>query len=147
MGLVNGKDVLIKFFDATVDDFVVIGCGRSVTFDISREMVETSITGGGTFKTWVPGAAEIGGTIEGLVFLQDIITDKLDMGRLYDLIYDGTQVSISYYETDQAGVYYLQKDLNGYITSITETASFDNITTFSVSFKGTSSPNISYGEV
>jgi hypothetical protein len=147
MSLVSGKDVLIKFYDATVSDYVVVGCGRSVTFEISREMVETSITSGGTFKTWVPGAAEVSGTIEGFVFLQDTITDKLDMGRLYDLIYDGTRISITYYETDQSGNYYLQKDLLGYITSINETASFDNINTFSLSFKGTSSPNISYGEI
>lgn len=147
MGLVIGKDVIVKIFDESVSDYVAVGCGRSVTFEMSADTIETSVTGAGKFKTFVPAGLQISGTIEGLVWIQKDISTKLDLGHLYDYMMNSQTIELLYYETDQTNTYFLQKGLFAIIESITETASFDNITTFSLSFKGTGSPVITYGEV
>lgn len=147
MGLVNGKDVILTILGPSMDDYEVIGCARSVTFDISTEFIETSISGNGKFKTFVPSMKECKGTIEGLTFIQKEITDKVDIGALYDLIKAGTQFGVRYYETDISNTFFLQKQLSCYIESITETASFDNMTTFSMNIKINGEPTFTYGEV
>lgn len=147
MGKVRGDDVVLSIFDAGVDDFVPFACARGITFDISREMIETSITNSGVFKTFIPGPGECSGTIDGLVFIQKDVTTNFDLGRMYDLLIAGTYVSIKYYETDIDGAYFLEKEVGAYFESITETASFDNISTFSATFKGVGLPTISYGDV
>jgi hypothetical protein len=58
----------------------------------------------------------------------------------------GDPFQIQYYETDDNNNY-LYKVCIVYIESINETASFDNIATFTASFKGNGVPNISYGEI
>lgn len=274
MGLVRGEDVILSVLqnqDYVGDVYVPIGCARSVTFDISTDFIETSVTESGAFKTFIPSGKQYSGSIEGLVFLdkpetgetratttldltdisdsvsfpttgelfaniyanesfsvqallfatttgtfanfaafltyvnnginagvsgyQSVISgnsliitarpglgasingftslcnyfisstpyiiygsifsggvngyfpSKISMGFMYYKLMLGEMIQIRYYETDDDGNNYLQKDCNVYIESINETASFDNITTFSATFKGTGSPGITYGEI
>ena len=72
--------------------------------------------------------------------------DKLGIGWMYDKIISGEQIYLKYYETDDDNNY-LQKQCSVYIESINETSSFDNIVTFSASFKGTGEPIIDYGQI
>jgi hypothetical protein len=272
MGLVRGEDVILSVLqnqDFVGDVYVPIGCARSVTFDISTDFIETSITESGAFKTFLPSGKQYSGSIEGLVFLdkpetgetratttldltdiadsgefptdgnlfclirafeisswvnlfvtstgtfanfaafltymndginagvsgyQSVISgnsliitarpglgssingwnsqcsyefspapgvnidsafsggvngyfpSKISMGLLYYKLILGEIIQIKYYETDDDN-HYLQKECNVYIESINETASFDNMTTFSATFKGTGGPGITYGEI
>jgi len=71
MGLVRGEDVILSALinqDGTVVP-VPFGCARSVTFDISTDFIETSVTESGYFKTFIPSGKQYSGNIEGLVFL------------------------------------------------------------------------------
>lgn len=71
MGLVRGEDVILSVeqFDGTSNVYVPFGCARSVTFDISTDFIETSVTESGAFKTFIPSGKQFSGNIEGLVFL------------------------------------------------------------------------------
>ena len=268
MGLVRGEDVIlgVNQFDGEEFVFVPFGCARSVTFDISTDFIETSVTESGAFKTFLPSGKQFSGNIEGLAFLnvpagselrasvtwdyssipsgdfpnlstsayvnvnfgviiticsidstsfstladyinaiKDAINasgtgftaelgigntmivraepglgdtingsicafdlnvdgttypfnipfaggvssyfpDKLGIGWMYDKIMIGEQIYLKYYETDDENNY-LQKQCSVYIESINETASFDNMVTFSATFKGNGAPTITYGEI
>ena len=270
MGLVRGEDVVLSTsqFNGLTNVIVPFGCARSVTFDISTDFIETSVTESGAFKTFIPSGKQFSGNIEGLVFINRktvtevkatttldlteiadsgvfpssgnlfaniivtgysmlyttttgtfanfsdfindlndgvnaagsgldftsvisgnslIITaysglgasingtaiecnytispnppvridssfsggitgyfpDKLGIGWMYDKIISGEQIYLLYYETDDDNNY-LQKQCSVFIESINETSSFDNMVTFSASFKGTGAPIIDYGEI
>jgi hypothetical protein len=272
MGLVRGEDVILSVnqFDGEENVFVPFGCARSVTFDISTDFIETSVTESGAFKTFLPSGKQFSGNIEGLAFINRpattvdteatavldfsalesgyfpsfdananifsdfptfeavnlgvvitatdlnlsqfisdinniinvytattgyssvisgntiIITapvgsgasintftahcnydidgntgtitgtfsggtdgyypDKIGIGWMYDKIAIGEQITIKYYEIDDDNNY-LQKQCSVYIESINETASFDNMVTFSATFKGSGAPTITYGEI
>jgi hypothetical protein len=271
MGLVRGEDVILT---TTINEFgtnvqVPFACARSVTFDISTDFLETSVTQSGAFKTFIPSGKQFSGNIEGLVFLNkasesetkatttldltDIIdsgefpTDgnlysnirafettgwvnlffsstgtfanfpafltymnnginagasgyqsvisgnsliitaraglgssingsnsqcsyefspapginidsyfsggvngyypnKLGIGWMYDKLLSSELITLRYYETDDDN-HFLQKQCNVYIESINETSSFDNMVTFTASFKGNGTPTITYGEI
>ena len=147
MALVNGKDVLLTIQDGTITGNVPIGCARGITFDIKRDMIETSVTGNGVFKSFVPAMGEVTANVDGLVWIQKEIGDKIDLGKVYNWIMAGTGFMLTFYETDVTGGFFLQKQVYAYLESVNETASFDNISTFSASFKCTGAPMITYGEV
>lgn len=146
MGLVSGKDVVLTINDILAGD-LPIGCARSVVFDIQRDMIEISGPGDGNFRLYQTSAISFSGSIEGLVFLDTDNSIKYTMGGLYDLLINGTLVNVKYYETDNGGAHYLQKECSVYIESINETASFDNITTYTATFRGQGAPTITYGDV
>jgi len=71
---------------------------------------------------------------------------KVSLGWMYEKIVSGEKIFLKYYETDDDN-HYLQKLCEVYIESINETASFDNMTTFTATFKGNGGPTITYGEI
>jgi predicted secreted protein len=225
MGKVRGEDVILYLQDTTYKCNHPIGCARSVTFDVQQDLVETSVTGNGRFRTYVPGAASWSASAEGIVaisslspvtitvplswvdmppraFVLDAIdlcikvggsliilgTDNADgtytvtnyslynagtqtiiyvgeviptftpvtadityeeqdgygMNNLYDAIIDGTPILIEFYETDTDG-HFLKKQGTGYIESLNEVASFDNMATFTANFKGNGLLDVFYG--
>lgn len=271
MGLVRGEDVILtmaEYQSGVGYVYIPIGCARSVTFDISTDFIETSVTESGAFKTFIPSGKQYSGNIEGLVFLDKpslaetkatttldlteiadsgvfpssgnlfanifvngyatlyttstgtfatfadfinnlndginaagsgyaftsvisgnslIITaysglgasingtqsqcnytispnplvhinstfsggvtgyfpSKYNLGLMYSKIISGEILGLRYYETDDDN-HYLQKQCSVYIESINETASFDNMVTFTATFKGSGAPTITYGEI
>lgn len=270
MGLVRGEDVILSAYTSAEGGFAYrpFGCARSVTFDISTDFIETSVTESGAFKTFIPSGKQYSGNIEGLVFLdkpatagvnatatisynsaygpyfpndgltavitvedpddgtiticsvsgpfntyEDLVDaividinsniynysavkvsvsggfnivitartglgstmvglcsaqfnfdgtilynnsyfsggvnpyypSKISLGWLYDRIITGERIQLKFYETDDDN-HFLQKVCFVYIESINETASFDNMVTFSAQFKGDGIPTITYGE-
>lgn len=151
MGKVKGEDVILYITDIATDDEYVIACARSITFDINQELIETSITGENRFRTYAPGAITWGGTVEGLVFIQTDLPapgGNWDLGRLYDYVTLNTQpFTLRWYEPDIEGINYLQKTGLVYIESINETSSFDNMATFTITFRGTGTMSAKYDEI
>ena len=145
MAKVRGEDVVVSIIDGDV--LTPIACGRSITFDISNELIETSITGSGNYRTFTPGALEWNANIEGLVFIYKDNSTYYGLGQLYDLITNGTIININYYEVDVDGTSFLNKTGSCYIESINETSSFDNMVTFTANIKGTGQITITYGDV
>jgi predicted secreted protein len=224
MGKVKGQDVVLYLYDLNDQCNHPIACGRSVTFDIQQDMIETSITGNGRFRTYVPGAASWSASVEGLVSIVNVKDVTIQVGltryyqapvsgfilettglcikmgstlivsgtdnangtytiasygdylgairiitvepvpaftpvdpatvtyqemsygidNMYDSIISGQGINIEFYETDDDG-HFLRKGGIGYIESINETASFDNMATFTANFKGNGIVDITYG--
>lgn len=145
MGLVLGKDVVLLVSEDE-ETYKPIACARSITFDTQTEFIETSGLGSSIYRTYIPTACTISGNMDGLVFLDTNNTDVINYGVLYeDLLYK--KLFIKFEMIDETGLYYFNKNMQVYIESISETTSFDNITTFSVNFKGTGLMTIDYGEI
>ena len=142
MAKVKGIDVVLKYSD---DMFPFI-CARSIQFDISRDMIETSVTGSGYYRTYVAGSMQWGGTLEGLTFISNGTIDG-DIENMYYLLQNNFLFQIRWYEEDESGTYYLQKQGECYINSISEISSFDNMVTFNASFTGSGPITITTGNV
>lgn len=145
MRLVNGKDAILTTNWLGSDK--VLGCARSINFEMQTDMIETSITGSGNFRTFIPGASSFTGSMDGLVLLTGGSHTNIGMGELYVYFLDNTPITIKYYETDIEGANFLQKECVVYLDTISESASFDNMVTFSCTFKGVGAPTITYGSI
>ena len=146
MGLVLGKDVVLYLRVDDTGDFKPIGCARSVTLELQKEFIETSGILSGNYRTYIPSAITSSGTMEGLVLLGG--TDSPDihnLGNIYQNLLN-EKLNMRFFMLDETQSYYLEKSLDVYIESISETSSFDNITTFSINFKGTGPITVDYGE-
>ena len=143
MAKVKGQDVVLHMGE---DNFVVI-CGRSITFNIEREIIETSISNSGQFRTYKKGAINWSGEIEGLSYLVNGTTDDQTVEQFYFRLLDGEEVFMRWYEEDDAHQFNLNKYGYCIITSVSEVSSFDNMVTFNASFKGTGPITIESGNV
>ena len=88
MGLVRGEDVILsilKYQDYVGQVYVPIACARSVTFDISTDFIETSVTDSGAFKTFLPSGKQFSGSIDGLVFLDKPVVTETRATTTLDL--------------------------------------------------------------
>ena len=132
MAKVSGSSVVLYLSD----DFYPTACARSITFDLSNDIIETSVKGSGNFRTYVQGAITWGGTIEGLTLLTDGTTSEITVANLYNWIVTGLTGSVQWYEADVNHDYYLIKQGQILIESVNETSSFDNMVTFTANFKG-----------
>lgn len=132
MGLVRGEDVMI-FLPYTPEK--PIACARSITFTTENELIETSITGSGRFRTYYPGAMSYTGSIEGLIFLCEDTDPRSGLIQMQDFMDNYAPFHFSYFMTD--GTIEYRRDGLFYIESITETSSFDNVATFTINFRGT----------
>jgi hypothetical protein len=97
-------------------------------------MIESAITFQGKYRTYAPAAMTWTATLEGLVYLSADITVQYGINNMYDLVHNNTLLNLKFYETD--GTNTLLKEGYGYIKTITETASFDNMVTFTAEFTG-----------
>ena len=143
MAKVRGEDVLLLL----TDDGFTVACARSITFDISNDIIETSIKGSGRFRTNVTGAIQWSGTIEGLTLLVNGTTNDITVESLYGYLIAGTPLACRWYEQDITASHYLNKTGYIIIESINETSSFDNIVTFTANFKGTGAITITTGDI
>jgi len=150
MGLVLGKDAILSVrVDEPGDsgDYKVIGCARSVTLELQNEFIETSGISSGNYRTYMPSAITSSGTLEGLVLLGGLDDPYIfNLGNIYQNLLN-QKLNLRFEMYDEAQQYYFLKYLDVYIESISETSSFDNITTFSVNFKGTGPITVDYGEI
>ena len=142
MAKVKGIDVVLRYSD---DMFPII-CARSIQFDINREMIETSVSGSGYYRTYIAGAMEWSGNLEGLAFISGGTVDG-DIANMYYLLQNNFLFLIRWYEVDETGTYFLQKQGECYINSISEISSFDNMVTFNASFTGSGPITITTGNV
>lgn len=146
MAKVKGEAVILYIKDLDNTE-VPIGCARSITYDISQELIETSSFQQTRYRTYIPAGITWGGSVEGLVFITKDLDSVFDMGRMYEFIDNPSICKLRWYETDETGVHFLQKEGEAWIESINETASFDNMATFTINFRGTGIILFSYGEI
>ena len=137
MGLVRGENVLLSIpaiGGGGVGGYEPIGCARSITINVENELIETSITGSGKYRTYVPGAKTYTGTLEGLVLLTQNSSDLSGLSQLYYFMDQVVAFHFHYEMTDGNLTFFREGGF--FIESITETSSFDNMATFTVNFRG-----------
>ncbi len=133
--IVKGADVVVYFYDIGLAQYITYGCARSCSVNISTEFLETSIIGQSNSRTFLPTAYTFNGSIEGLTNLEKE-ANPLTIANLMDKQINNTLLSMQFVHEDNDGNFLtLQADF--YIESSSITSSFDNVSTFTVGFKGT----------
>lgn len=109
-------------------------CSRSFSITTNSDMIETSIVGSGNWRTYVASALNFSVSIDGLIAIET--TTDFTIDELESLMINGTETDFKIeYEADSGMIY--RKEFSGLIESIELTSSFDNVSTFAISIKGT----------
>lgn len=132
MSLVKGDNVILYIYEDS--EYKMYACARSCTLITTTEFIDVSVTGSGTWKSVRPTINSFTGTIEGLTSLEPDSMVSLEDLRWKQ--YNQQLLTIKYERTDLDGNKYID-ECEAYISSITDTASFDNVSTFTVELQGT----------
>lgn len=130
--IVKGINAVLYFDDGGTDKF--LACARSVTFTLVTEFIETSVSGTGTFATYLPTKNSFTGSVEGIVNLEP--ASMLSLSDLRALQVAQTLITCKFQRTDQGGNLYTDQ-ASFYIASSSDTGSFDDMNTFSIELQGT----------
>jgi hypothetical protein len=136
MSLVRGDNVILEFFDS--GQWKIYACARSCSFVTITDIIETTVTGSGKYKHFVPTVNSFTGQCEGLVSLGDAGILNLYNLRQFQLGHVLQRARFTRTAIDGTSIYVDTVDF--YITSITDTASFDNVATFNIEMQGIGVP-------
>lgn len=128
---------------STFDTRTTYGCARSVNLNLTTEFIETSVSGTGTFATFLPTKNSFVGSLEGLTSLE--IPNMLSLPDLRTKQIAQELLSMEYELTDEAGNTY-SESADFYISSSSFDGSFDDMSHFSVELQGTGILTQSFGE-
>lgn len=109
-------------------------CARSGSFNLSTEVIETTVTGSGDFKTFEATVHGFTANIDGVISL--LVTGSVTLADLQAKQLAKERMLWRFTKTDISGNIYVQ-EAYFYITNSTDTGSFDGISTFSISLQGT----------
>ena len=139
--LVLGENVTVFKYEPSISVWVPYACARSCSLSVETDTIETSITGAGKFRTYIPQSNRFTGSLEGVTQLEKVnhlsvadlmaiqITHEVMLMRFEDISNDGDVFT---------------KEALFFITNTTQTASFDNVATFSVALQGTGALTLIY---
>ena len=130
--IVRGDNVLVEFYQS--GNWFGYACARSCSFSSSTELIETSVTGSGKFKHFTPTVNSFSGNIDGITSLPGTTTVDLFKLRQYQLGH--VLQRIRFKRLANNGNSYTD-NVEFFITNVTDTSSFDNISTFTVELQGT----------
>ena len=117
--------------DGTWKPFI---CARSVSLNITTEFIETSVTGTGNWLTVKPTKNSWTGNADGVIALN---SSSLTLGDLRQIQYAQELILMRWQRTALDGTIYTDEGY-AYISSSSDTESFDNVGIFTVEFKGAS---------
>lgn len=135
MSIVKGSDVVVYFYNEALSEWITYGCARSCSVNISSEFLETSIIGSGYGRTYLPTAYTFNGTIDGLTNLEKTDNPLTIASLMYYQINRLPLLMQFNHDDDDGNFLTLQADF--YVENSSITGSFDNVSTFTVGFKGT----------
>ena len=139
--IVVGKNVIVFKFDASLSAWVPYACARSCTFTLETSSLETSITDAGTFRTYIPQSHTFTADMEGLTQLKK--ANHLSIADLMKLQIDMEIMLMRFQDESNNGDVFI-KEAMFFIKQSTQTSSFDNVATFSVSLQGTGALTLVY---
>ena len=129
---VQGKNVIVKIKVAGV--YTPYLCARSASISISTDFIETSVSGTGLNATFLPTKNSFTCSMEGVVSLND--PAGVTLADLRGLQLAQSLLEVSYERTDDGGAIY-NEEFTAYISSSSDTGSFDDMNTFSIELRGT----------
>lgn len=139
--LVRGENVTVLKYDTGVNAWVPYACARSCTFTVETSSIETSITGAGKFRTFRPQANTFTGSLEGLTQLEK--PNHISIADLMQIQITHEMMLMRFEDVSDNGDVFT-KEAEFFITNCTQTASFDNVATFSVNLQGTGELTLIY---
>jgi len=132
MAIVKGENVRLLIYDN--GGFRMYACAVSCTLNVTSTLAETSTTGSGTFLTFEGQKHTWGGSIEGVINLDN--PGMLTLADLRAKQIAFTKLLINYERTDEAGNVYTDSGTI-LITNSTDTGNVNDVATFSIEFQGT----------
>ena len=136
--LVRGENVVLEIYDD--GEWKILACARSCNLTIDTDLIETSTTGTGVNRTFLPTANTFGGSFEGLVNLDQ--PDLITMDNLITLQLSHTLLLTRFVFTDTANNFFIFSGAF-YITNISTGGGLNDAANFSVQVKGTGVPSTS----
>lgn len=129
---VTGENAVL--YEYVSGDWIPYACSRSISIEFTTDMLETSVSGSGAWATFLPTKNSWTASMEGVVYLEE--SGKLSIADLHTKQFNQTKIQLKFQRTDEGGNVYSNIGY-AYITSSSDTGSFNDMDTFSVSFRGT----------
>lgn len=133
MALIKGRDLII-YRNGTIP----FACARRCTLTLSAELLETTTSSGGRFKTFIPKTISWTISGDGLVKLpgvDDIPNSFEGPDEIFTYIVDQELVTLKFLGTD--GTNNLAYQGSGYFTQLEIDGTDKDITTYSFTLQGT----------
>ena len=130
--IVRGSNVIVLINVAST--WTPYACAVGATFNVVTDMIETSVSGTGLFATFLPTKHSFTISMQGIVSLEQ--PAKLSLADLRKKQLNQDKLQIRFQRTDDAGNDY-SEECYGYISSSSDTGTFDGVQTFSIEIRGT----------
>lgn len=131
---VQGKNVVL--LEDVSGTWTPYGCARSVSINISTDFIETSVSGTGLNATFLPTKNSFTISMDGVVAIAE--TGKLSIADLRAKQLAHTILSLRYQRTDDAVTpHTYSEECQAFISSSSDTGSFEDMDTFSIEMRGT----------
>lgn len=130
--IVPGENWVVSIYDG--GQWKPYCCARSGSIYIDTDLLETTVTGSGNWRTYEPSVHGFTASLDGVCSLS--VADQLSIADLQALQIAKTKLYCRFTQTSVAGDVYI-KQCYLYITNSTDTGSFDGIATFQLSLRGT----------
>src|SRR6478609_4960474 len=131
MAIVLGESVLLSFWDGS--EFVPFACTRSITINLSSELIGKSTVGSGDWKEKEVTALDWNFNFEGITYLNE--SGYYDLSNMIDLWINKTLIQVKFFLSD--GTTDLALTGDALIVSVSPTGSVNNVASVSVSGEGT----------
>lgn len=129
---VLGKNVVV--FIQVGSDWVLYACATSATLNVATDIIETSVSGNGRFKSFLPTANSFTATLEGVTSFE---TDgKLSLPDLRQRQIAQELLMMKFQRSDELGNLYTDQ-ASFYITNSSDTGSFNDMNIFTIEAQGT----------
>lgn len=130
--LVKGENVVLLINNGGIWKPYI--CSRGLNMSITTDMIETTVSGSGDYKTFEPTVHSFNASADGVIAFYE--TGSLTLPELEALQLAKTKLLCRYNITTEGGDVYA-KECYFYIANSTSTASFDGVATFAISLQGT----------
>ena len=129
---VLGKNVVVLAKQGS--EWVLYACATSATLNVTTDIIETSVSGNGRFKSFLPTADSFTGTLEGVTSFEP--DGKLSLQDLRKKQIDHELLRIKFQRSvDPENVY--SEEASFYITSSSDVGSYDGMNNFTIEMQGT----------
>ncbi len=131
MSIVRGENCVLEFYNS--GNWEPYACARSITLSTTTELIEVSVTGAGKFKHFTPTVNSFSGNADGVTHLNKPGFVTLYQLRQFQLAHVLQRARFTR-ESDDGNFYIDIVDF--FLTNVTDTSSFDNISTFTIELQG-----------
>lgn len=109
-------------------------CGRSCTLNVTTETIDTSVSGGGIWRTFLATANSFNGSFDGVVFLEE--PGKITLPQLRQKQVSHEVIMFRMQRTDEGGNVYTDEG-RIILTNSSDTGTYNDAATFAIDFVGT----------